>query len=357
MINPQFRILFEESLAYKDAGLLASALKKRQEATALVQHDKGQYALGRACEAILLGYHIGNGVEAFKAAKESLKDMDAFHAAAEEWRQATGLNVFADILNIIRQWAPSYEEYTELNRLRVKWSPSAEAESELNNIPAMRKELPHWWRAQLLTAYNYYSRQSQEMDRGMYAQGMSILQCILSRAEVEESNYELEYGAFVHLLDDYIVIAKRHADALLYKYQKKHGQGEVPQDPGELLIVLKNVIDIWNRFAPDMAAKERAVFEDYSQVYWLTLAMVHAQDAMEPLARHYPGAMTDCPGCGKQIPKASPMCRYCHKLQQGAMPEMLPPDHGQNPGMKPFNCLILLLILAAGVFALIKFVF
>ena len=314
MIDRKFRLLYEESLVYKDAGMLSSALEKRREATALMLHDKGHYALGKANEAILLGYHIGDGLAAFAAAKESLKDIDAFKKTATEWERTTGLTPFKDIFNIIRQWSESYETCIEYNRLRTKYFPSIETVQNLSEIEKASKEEPIWWRTQMAIAYDYYSRERPEMDNGLYGQGMSILQCILERANNEEAGYILEYDEYIHILDDYVMISNMHFNMVLQKYQAKYGQANTPANSNELFIILKNVIKVWKDFVPEMREKDKILFTEYYQMYWLMLAMLHRQDEMKPLNEYFPEALMQCPNCGKQIPKISPMCRYCQKM-------------------------------------------
>lgn len=331
MIDQKFLRLFQESIAFKDAGMLKSALLKRQTATEHMKHDEAHYALGKANEAILLGYHIGDGIAAFKAAKEALKNIDAFYAASEEWQKATFLTVFNDILNIIRQWSTSYDECVELNKLRVKWFKTNEATQSLTNIENIRRQEPDWWGAQLSIAYNYYSRERPELDKGLYAQGMSILQCILNRSFAEETGYELDYDEYVHLLDDYIVISIKHFQNVLNKYQAKAGLYNTPDNPEEILIVLDKTIKIWTDFAPMLETKDKALFTDYFVDYWLTIAMIHKESLMNPIAKYLPEAMVSCPACGKQIANGSPMCRYCGKMT-GMYPKAL-----KNQKMPEFN--------------------
>jgi hypothetical protein len=313
MIDKKFLNLFQESRAFKDAGMLKSALSKREAATERMKHDKGHYALGKANEAILLGYHIGDGIAAFAAAKEAIKDIGAFQAASEEWEEQTGLTVFDDIFSIIRQWSASYDECVELNKLRVKWFATNEARYGLTDIENSRRQEPRWWITQLSIAYDYYSLDLPEMDQGLYAQGMSVLQCILSRSLSEEPGYELDYDAYVHLLNDYVVISRKHFLNILNKYQAKAGLYKTPDNPDEVLIVLENALKIWTDFAPALEAKDKALFTGYFLYYWLSFAMMHKEDRMNPIANYLPDAMVNCPLCGRRIANGSPMCRYCGK--------------------------------------------
>lgn len=331
MIDKDFLRLYEESIAFKNAGLLRSALSKREAATERMKHDERHYALGKANEAILLGYHIGDGVAAFNAAKEALKNIDAFRSISEEWKKLTLTTVFNDIFNIIRQWSTSYDECVELNKLRVKWIANNEARQNLADIENCRKQEPHWWKAQLSVAYDYYSRERPEMDKGLYAQGMCILQCILSRSYTEEAGYDLDYDTYVHLLDDYIVISIKHFQNILNKFQTKTGLYNTPDNPEEMLIILEKPLEIWTDFAPMLEAKDKALFTNYFVDYWLMLAMIHKESLMNPIAKYLPEAMVNCPVCGKQIANGSPMCRYCGKMT-GMFPKAL-----KNQKMPEFN--------------------
>jgi hypothetical protein len=290
MIDQKFLSLFRESVAFKDAGMLKSAISKRRKATERMKHDEAHYALGKANEAILLGYHIGDGLAAFAAAKEALKNPKVFYDASKEWEKETGLTVFNDIFNIIRQWSASYDECVELNKLRVKWIANNEAKQNLAEIEDYRQDEPLWWKAQLSIAYEYYSRERPELDKGLYAQGMSVLQCILSRSSTEEAGYDLDYNAYVHLLDDYIVISIKHFQNILNKYQAKAGLYNTPDDPEEVLIVLEKTIKIWTDFAPVLETKDKTLFTDYFVDYWLMLAMIHKESLMNPIAKYLPEA-------------------------------------------------------------------
>jgi tetratricopeptide (TPR) repeat protein len=331
MIDQKFLHLFLESIAFKDAGMLKSALSKRKEATERMKHDEAHYALGKANEAILLGYHIGDGIAAFDAAKEALKNTEVFYTASKEWEKVTGLTVFNDIFNIIRQWSASYDECVELNKLRVRWIADNGAKQNLEDIENCRKHEPHWWITQLSIAYKYYSRERPELDKGLYAQGMSVLQCILSRSFTEDDGYNLDYDTYIHLLDDYIVISIKHFQNVLNKYQIKAGLYNNPDNPEELLIILEKTIKIWTDFASILETKDKALFTDYFVDYWLSLAMIHRESLMNPIAKYLPEAMVDCPVCGRQIANGSPMCRYCGKMT-GMFPKAL-----KNQKMPEFN--------------------
>ena len=314
-MNQAFLEFYQESVAYKDKGMLASAIEKRRQATAAA-HNIGWRALGKAYEAILLGVHIGDGIAAYAAAKECLENAEDFHTAAEEWYKVTGFSVFDDLFNMITQWSESYDACIKWNRLREQLSLGTDI---LQSIEIVRQQEPEWWRAQLVFAYNCYSRERPEMDAGQYGQGMSILQCILRRGLDDEPGYNFGKDGMEHMLQDYIWIAHRHSnEVLLPKYQLANGQGTNPPK-NEILIVLRNVLKLWEECAPDIPIQKEEIKKFYPstfQMYWLDFAVYHAQDELQHLQKYYPNTMKSCPDCGKEIPIISPVCRYCGKMFQ-----------------------------------------
>ena len=328
-----FLQLFQKSVELKNAGLLNSSLKKRIEATGIAEThgNLALRAIGKANEATLLGYHIGDGLAAFEAAKEALSNIELFIAADAEWHELTGLMILDDILGIIRQWSFSFEEFFKYHNLFMQHCPSAEANQTLQDTLEQQKQDSRWWIAQLGIAYQKYSRDKPELDAGFYAQGMSILQCILTRAEAEEPGYELNYDEYIHLLDDYIVISQKQANTILLKYQQSHNWDN-PDDADEIFVILRNPIHIWQKFMPEMQGKDKKLFSDYFQMYWLQLAMIHKQDEMESFYSYFPDAIMRCPNCGKNISKTSQMCRYCSKIFDNSV--KLPPELG-SPSQVP----------------------
>jgi len=314
-MNQSFFELYQESIAYKDQGMLASAIEKRRQATAMA-HNIGWCMLGKANEAILLGTHIGDGIAAYATAMECLENVEAFHTATEEWREATGFSVFDDLFNMITQWSDSYDACIKWNRLKERFSPNADI---IKGIELARQQEPEWWRVQLGFAYNCYSRERPEMDAGQYGLGMSILQCILRRGIDDEPGYSLGEDSMEHLLQDYIWIAHSNSNkVLLPKYQQANGQETNPPQK-EILIVLRNVLDIWEECAPYIPMQKREIKETYLaayQFYWLDLAIYNLQDEILPLRKYYPEAMKPCSDCKKEIPVISPVCRHCMNPQK-----------------------------------------
>ena len=311
-----FLELFVESRTLKDQGLLHSSLMKRLEATRLAETlgNPALRAIGKANEATLLGYHIGDGIAAFAAAKEALSDVELFATADKEWRGATGLTLFEDMLKIIRQWSDSYDEFMMNTRRHAKYFPKETTGKDIVELEEARREMPEWWKCQIVLAHQHFSRDSPELDKGAYAPGMSVLQCVLSRALAEKTGYDVDYGFFEHTLDDYVVISLRNFEKALAKYQAVHGAATNPSDHRELSIILDEPLRIWQAFMPEMREADKEKFSEFLQMYWLRLAMLHAQDKTSPLGAYFPGAFMPCPHCGRQIARQSPICRYCGKM-------------------------------------------
>jgi hypothetical protein len=148
------------------------------------------------------------------------------------------------------------------------------------------------------------------MDRGLYAQGMSVLQCILRRSLDEIPGYNLEYDFFMHVLDDYMIISHKHCYNVLLRYQSANNMN-IPGDYNETLIVLREPLDIWLEFMPEMQLKDKELFSDYYQMYWMLLSMIKIQDKMKVFYKYFPDTMRNCDKCGNLIPKKLSVCHYC----------------------------------------------
>lgn len=343
--DPQqkFLMLFSESVELKNQGLLYSSLEKRKEATdfAFMQGNQALHAIGKANEATLLGYHIGDGIAAFDAAKKALSNPELFAAADKEWNRLTNITLFEDILNIIRQWSESYDEYFRYCRLYSKYYPEKMPESDIKELENARKETPEWWKFQIgYLAHAHISRDSPALDKGANAPGMSVLQCVLSRALAEKPGYDIEYAYFEHTLDDYLVISHRHFTNILAKYQTAHGMATNPENHKELSIIYEEPLRIWKELMPEMREADKVKYSDYFQMYWLDLAMLHVQNKTDALSKYFPGAFTSCPSCGNQIVRQSPICRYCGKMNtsfemprgvQGNAMDFLSKINAKNP--------------------------
>jgi len=312
---------YQASVQLKDRGLLYSSLAKRREATAMAErfNSPGLRAICKANEATLLGYHIGDGIAALAAAKEALADPELFAAADKVWHDVTGLVLLHDMLSIIRQWSESYDEYRAYSRLYADHFPNEMTEKNFAALEEARHTTPEWGEFQLGLAYRHFSRESPELDRGAYCSGMSVLQCALSRALAGQSGYNIDYEHFEHALDDYVVISHQHFNQVLLKYQAAHGMGTNPGDHRELSVILDEPLRIWNEFMPDMREVDKEKFSGFFQAFWLDLAMLHAQDKTDPLARYFPEVFIPCPECGERIPRQSPICRYCGKRNSSFM--------------------------------------
>jgi hypothetical protein len=337
MMDKTFLRLYKVSVNLKDAGMLRSALSKREEATQLMKRDETHYALGKANEALLLGEHIGDGLAAFAAAKEALKRLETFHAASKEWEKLTGTNVFHDLLAIVGRWPASRDEDAELNKLCVQWNVAGEAKPDPKATENSLRQEPHWWETQLSIACRYYNRECPETDMGGYAQAMSILQCILSRTFAKKAGYDPDYDSYVRLLDDYLMISTFHFHNVLKKYRGKADLHKMSYRMEELSVILESPVKIWTAFAPLLRTKNKALSKLLFTDYWLIFSLANKENLMELIIPHLPDAMISCPLCGRQIANHSLTCRYCGK-ETGL--EAIPPESQEGyalPGIQLKN--------------------
>ncbi len=346
--DDQFLALYAKSLDFKDVGLIFSALSARQGAVrpyfakkelqreAMTDSDRYHYVIGKANEAVLLGYHLGDGNLAYEASLEAQSDVNTLREASEAWQAVTGTTVFNDILTITKPWSKSFNEYRERTALQYKYFPSDNLKAVLETgIPKLENEMP-WWEAQAGLALANYSRESKDMDAGNYGAGMSILHCILSRALNQFPGYDInDIGFAIHLLDDYVNIALKHCHSLYAKFQRVYGANTMPQRRDDIIIVLDKPMIMWKLYMPDMPEKDKGLFSEYYQQYWLTYAMFHCEDELRELGGYFPGAMTECSKCGKRIPVISPICRYCGAMRLSHTMDEFRRANGNAPDNKP----------------------
>ncbi|MDR1678123.1 MAG: hypothetical protein LBS44_07020 [Deltaproteobacteria bacterium] len=317
-MNQEFMRLFRESQSLTEAGRLKSSLEKLQAAT-LTADDRGWRALGKANEAILLGNHLGDGLAAYKAARESLSYIKDFQSASAEFAEMTQLTVFEDILNILPRWSENYEECLRLNQIRVVFLPSQESNDKLQEIMDLKSQETEWWLTRLGLAYNFYGSERPEPDLSRIAQGMSVLQCLLRRALDETPGFNLTAEQFEAVLLDYIFIGYKYLEVLRKRLRSKGGDGK-SRDKEEILAVAGNILDIWLEVAPDIPTwkkENRKEFEDVFGYYWLFLDSFNSLDNFEakhemlPLTKYFKKAMRTCIKCRKPIPKVATFCRNC----------------------------------------------
>ncbi|MDR1677700.1 MAG: hypothetical protein LBS44_04825, partial [Deltaproteobacteria bacterium] len=341
-------IFYQKSLKYKELGYVYEELKARQNGTkfilgelGLVVYNKREenlaplYALGLANEAVTLGYHLGDGLEAYEAAKETLNHLvDKFgtYDAADErlknkskavlskaeslWMEknmeSTPIN---DVANIVRQWTGSYEDCLSYVKLFYDLYPAPNSEEVISHFQKTQAEGVPWWQRQLHFAYHHYNRESPQLDKGFYAPAMSILQCILKRMKDRVPGYELdqqnEYATYLHLLDDYVVISHKYVLSLLVKHQK--ATGSVAYDLyDDFYRVLKNPLGFWLDFMPDMRETDRPTFSNYFEMYMMLLGpFKKIPEELKKLETYFPKALEVCKKCGKNTPISAAVCVHC----------------------------------------------
>jgi len=265
MIKRDFLSLYHESLQCKDLGLLASALRKRQEATARAGGDKGLYALGKANEAMLLGHHIGDGLKAYAAAKEALADRESFAKADAEWEKERGFSLLRDCLGFIVYWSESYKEallYCE--ELQKRENPPPDIAMTIQQIHDRQREGKSWWEVQKAFAHVFFSRNSPERDLGKYASAMAILHCILAREEGQKSGYEMDEESVFDLLDDYLALSLRSYCVIFKNFRTAIDHG-VPlghvDGPSEQFIIFEEPLKQWLRLMPECPEKWKPTFQ------------------------------------------------------------------------------------------------
>jgi hypothetical protein len=253
MINQELIRLFVESTQCKDCGLLKSALEKRRQAGDISRGKPGDYALAKANEAVLLGFHIGDGIGAYEAAKESLKDINSLKQASREWQTTVmAFSPFEDVLCFIINWAESYVEAISYSKLAEDHFDTHEKRSRAKitteSLIKMQNSGKKWWEAQFIIANQFYSRSVQAEDAGKNAAGMAVLHCILERAEREMPGYDMDASKAFDILDDYICLAQEAYIEIAGRFQRA-----LPNEPSlryvdgaaEQHIIFANPLKIW----------------------------------------------------------------------------------------------------------------
>jgi hypothetical protein len=270
MIPQEFIQKFAESVRLKDFGLLKSSLEKREEATKSVQNNPGYYSIGKTNEAILLGHHIGDGLRAYEADKEALKNVEAFAKADAEWKAEFRFSPLLDCFGSVGLWVESYEKairQAEQAERRVSMPNSA---AILNQLKERQRNGTKWWKTQYGISQNFYSRTTPQADAGRHATGMSILHCIIDRAITEQPGYEMEENDLYDLLDDflwlsfqtYVGISQKFVRALPNNPELKYVDG-----PSEQFIVFRNPFTYWLQLMPDCPKKWEPVFQQHYNVF------------------------------------------------------------------------------------------
>jgi hypothetical protein len=269
MIPQEFIQKFAESVRLKDFGLLKSSLEKREESTKSAQNP-GYYSIGKTNEAILLSHHIGDGLRAYEAIKEALKNVEAFAKADAEWKAEFRFSPLFDCFGFIGLWTESYEEAIQRAEQAEKWVSMPNNAERINQLKEKKASGVKWWETQFAMSQNYYSRTTQESDAGKYAAGMSILHCIIDRAIKEQPGYEMDEDELFDLLDDfltlslrtYIGISQKFVAALPNNPELKYVDG-----PSEQFIVFQNPFSYWLQLMPDCPQKWKQTFQKHYEVF------------------------------------------------------------------------------------------
>jgi uncharacterized protein (DUF983 family) len=317
MIDKNFLRLYRESIDFKDAGMLQSALSKRQAATELMKHDEGHYALGKANEAILLGHHIGDGLEAYAAGKEALRNISAFAEADAQWKSVFGFSPLLDCFGFIGLWAVSYEEAIRYAEQAERWVSIPNNTENIRQLKAKQKSGIKWWEMQYATAQNFYSRTTPERDAGKYAAGMSILHCILDRALKEQPGYEMNEDDIFNLLDDFVSLSLRAYNDILQKFVKALARDPGLQHvdgPAEQFIVFRNPVSYWLQLMPDCPPKWRSAFQSHYNEFMKSPFPIYPE-MMRKIGAYFPDSRVEtkkCPQCGSINSAISPVCIRCN---------------------------------------------
>jgi hypothetical protein len=316
MLSQEFMYMFVESAQLKDLGLLKSSLEKREEATRLVKNDPGYYAIGKAIEMTLLGHHIGDGLRAYEAAKEALKNVEAFAKADAEWKSKAGFSLLFDCYAFIGQWAASYEESIQYAKQAEKWVSIPNHIVRINQLREDQKSGVKWWKAQYKMAQSFYSRVSPELDAGKHAGGMSLLHCILDRALKEQPGYEIDENDLFDLLDDFLWLSLQTYNGIFQKFvtalsnnpKLQHVDGAAEQ-----YIVFLNPIKYWLQLMPECPQKWKPTFQAHYETFMKSPFPIYPE-MMKKVGIYFSGAHIEtksCPQCEHVNSALSPICIRC----------------------------------------------
>jgi len=321
MINQDLIRLFAESLKYKDQGLLKSALKKREEAGRLTQGNAEDYSLAKVNEAVLLGHHVGDGIRAYEAAKESLKDIKALERADREWQNTVmRFSPLRDVLGFIVNWAESYEEAISYSKLTEDRYPNDSiAKMQTQSLIKAQTSGDPWWKTQITIAHQFYSRSVQSEDAGKHASGMAVLHCILARAGKEMPGYDIDASDAFDILDDYVCLSLRAYNEIFEKFRialsVDTSLGTV-DGAAEQYIIFINPLSIWLEFMSewsDCPATLKTEFQKHYEVFKQSPFPV-LPDILNKLASYFPNAKVEiknCGFCGHGNSTISPVCIKC----------------------------------------------
>ena len=315
-------VLFEESFRQNAVSDIQSKSRKLPPGEP-AKIGEALLALANANLAVTCGYHVGDGLGAFRAAKEALKNPDILGLASEIWLEEGFFSFpIRDVALNIRQWASGYDECIDYVRMFSKLYSDASQEEFIAKLQEDKKEGYPWWKMQLNFAYKYYNRESPQLDKGHLAPAMSILQCILIRMLDHNPGYELnqqdEYQTYLHLLDDYIILSYRYAKTLIEKNYKSCGSicptvsGIGPDIYYSVCHVLKNPFFYWLNFLPNLLQKDYPILANYFDVYTLLFAPFEIKpEQMDKLDIYFKDRLINCIYCGKENAISFENCIFC----------------------------------------------
>jgi len=353
--NRDYMECYFKGLRFKDWGMLRSSLDMRRKGTELAGRDPGMHAIGKANEVTLLSHHIGDGLGACAAVKESLKNIEAFAQADSAWKSSVGFSLLHDCLGHILNFAESYEEAEQYCELAKIYEPGSQTvEMNLAIIKEARAKGEKWWKVQFGTAQKFYSRATPSLDAGKHAAGMAVLQCIIARACAEKSGYEIEADDLFDILDDYIALSINLYRELFAKFQtqiQNRNQAVMRANgPEEQYIIFEGPLKHWLELMPDCPEKWKQQLGKYYETLMQSPFPIHPE-IMAGIGAYFPDvrvAKKRCERCGYENSGLATVCIKCGNemdaLRQGKTPPASMPR-----GKAPAGCLAAIMIVLLGV--------
>jgi len=258
----QFDEKFQASLELKDHAALGSALQLRQEATDLVRDIPALYCLGKHHEMILEYNHIGLGVAARQSTLESLTHEEEFKDISSVLYPMFRSNSYQESLLYMTGFCISYEEALYFAAKLKEQFPNEPSRRRYEEIRDLQSKYGRWFEAHRTISYTFYSRATEEMDKGQYAAGLAVLDVILANAQ--KVGYNLDYEEYVDLLDDMCTLAIR---LLMQKGERRPRNWSASKEADELGCILKRPIMYLAEFYPDCLPKDRDLFSRLYKVF------------------------------------------------------------------------------------------
>lgn len=257
-----FWALFGESLKFKDRCALKSAYRKRIEACEMAQgNTEGYEGMGYHNLAVLEMYHLGKGVDAGVHARKSLEDANYY--LLSEKRKKMHLDLFEahlESLQMAIMTSTSYAEAADYLAEGLKLYGEKPFTGWEKNLKEFRDGGSRFVEYQMMLTSMFYSRVSQEEDKGNYPPGIAILEVILENAE--NPDYDLSYEEYVSVLDDYAMITG------MMLFNKAKTLGGRPDDfINELAWLTEKPIKKIVEFFPDCQPSDREHFQQILQLF------------------------------------------------------------------------------------------